>query len=267
VLVAGYRRLRANLADLDLPAARAALLARYGRAAVSARLLDAYANPTGPGAGSVSSTVDGQVAGTGHAAVVAVTWSAAARDLVHRLAERYAGVDVITSETARWRQGQVPPGVRLHGLEEAEQRRPGLRVRQTLLVRAPSAMLAGALGLARMVGPLGPAVAVSRAQRLHHRLATRSVRPRRGWFAAVTRPRSLWRIVRRDVLPALDLTRTSRVVIVGALGVTIGWRLARRYPSLTVTTSLALPPQPTEAPDRPPWTERGPAQDTVREAV
>ncbi|GIF04238.1 hypothetical protein Asi03nite_17760 [Actinoplanes siamensis] len=43
VIVAAYRRLRDRFAGLDLPGARAALAARYGREAVAAQLLDAYA--------------------------------------------------------------------------------------------------------------------------------------------------------------------------------------------------------------------------------
>ncbi|BCY07133.1 glycosyltransferase family 4 protein [Actinoplanes sp. L3-i22] len=49
VIVAAYRRLKDRFTTLDLPAARATLDARYGRAAVAARLTAAYAGPTAGG--------------------------------------------------------------------------------------------------------------------------------------------------------------------------------------------------------------------------
>ncbi|OJF09498.1 glycosyltransferase family 4 protein [Couchioplanes caeruleus] len=49
VIVAAYRRLRDRFADLDLPAARAALHARYGREAVAGQLLAAYAGTSDGG--------------------------------------------------------------------------------------------------------------------------------------------------------------------------------------------------------------------------
>jgi hypothetical protein len=56
-----------------------------------------------------------------------------------------------------------------------------------------------------------------------------------------TRPRILWRITRRDVLPKLDPARTRQVAVHAVPGVTIGWRLAKRWPDVPVTTSTRPP--------------------------
>ncbi|GAA3334767.1 hypothetical protein GCM10020358_00460 [Amorphoplanes nipponensis] len=52
VIADGYRRLRSRLSTLDLPAARAALAARYGSAAVAARLREVYAPDSAGPAGA-----------------------------------------------------------------------------------------------------------------------------------------------------------------------------------------------------------------------
>jgi hypothetical protein len=54
----------------------------------------------------------------------------------------------------------------------------------------------------------------------------------------IVRPLVLWRLVRRHALPTLEPAGLDHIVISGTAGITIGWKLARRYPRLAVSTEL-----------------------------
>ncbi|TYC25425.1 glycosyltransferase family 4 protein [Micromonospora sp. MP36] len=260
VLVEGYRELRKRIDELDLPAARASLVERYGRDAVAARLREVYAAPepapievTTPAApAQVAAPAAAEVAPSGQddpdaPRVVLVAISPpqfkVVRQYVRRLIERGYAVDVITNDPLQWRRSEVDKRVRLLRLDTAERKRPVLWTEQLFVYRAPGKALAVARKRARGKDALWPELVVSRLERGHASAAR--------WFHTsvfypgyrVVRSQVLWRIVRRDVLPKLDLARTERVVVAGVFGVSIGWQLGRLRPDLTVTTSL-VPPEP-----------------------
>ena len=275
VIAEGWRQLRARLGALDLPAARESLLARYGREAVAAQLLEAY-QPRSAEAAEVGSTgTEGAPAASG--AVVAAPSTAGStsavplspepastptdgatadpaarilmvainpprinqtRDFVHRMMARGFAVDLITNEPTAWQRARLNDGVRLHALATAEGRRPMLRIERLLVYRIPGKLLAIAQRLSRKAHPIWPELAVAAVKQGHERVA--NAFHNRVFFPGykVVRSRIMWRIARRDVMPKLDLAHTRRVVVSGANGVTIGWQIARRHPQLTVTTSL-----------------------------
>jgi hypothetical protein len=78
-------------------------------------------------------------------------------------------------------------------------------------------------------------------QRAHRMLAGAFNRYVYGRWYNIVRPRILWRLTRRHVVPGLDMERTRRVVVHGVAGVTTGWRLGKSYPSIPVTTDLNPP--------------------------
>jgi len=162
-----------------------------------------------------------------------------ARDFAVRAMAAGLGVDVITNDANLWREAARDPRLRVHGVDVAESRRPMLRMEQGLIYRAPGKALSAARERARRQEAIWPELSVMTAQRAHGKLA--KLVHQKGFERCyrLVRPRVMWRIVRRDVLPKLDLPRTSRIVVAGTNGVTIGWQLARRYPDLVVTTSLA----------------------------
>ncbi|WP_230511480.1 glycosyltransferase family 4 protein [Salinispora arenicola] len=269
VLVAGYRELRECIDELDLPAARATLVERYGREAVASRLREVYAG-TDPGEGTavapsvevatpVVTVTDVTAAGGGEASFPPGVAGAVAprvvivaigtpqftlvRQYVQRLLDSGFSVDVISNDPSQWRRSQVDERVRLLPLNASERRRPVYWAEQMAVYRAPRKALAVARKRAQTSEALWPELMVGRVARSHTKAAR--------WFHRsvfdpgyrVVRPRVLWKIVRREVLPQLDLAQTERIVVAGVFGVSIGWQLARLRHDLTVTTSL-LPPEP-----------------------
>ncbi|WP_319458449.1 glycosyltransferase family 4 protein [Micromonospora sp. RTP1Z1] len=267
VLVEGFRELRKRIDELDLPAARASLVQRYGREAVAARLREVYAAPelapvevavpasVPTAAGHVAAPTAPVIAGAAPTSsddpaaprVVLVAISPpqfkVVRQYVRRLVERGYGVDVITNDPLQWRRSEVDERVRLLRLDTAERRRPVLWTEHLFVYRAPGKALSVTRKRARASESLWPELFVSRLERTHGSFAR--------WFHTsvfypgyrVVRSHVLWRIVRRDVLPKLDLSRTERVVVAGVFGVSIAWQLGRLRPDLMVTTSL-VPPEP-----------------------
>ncbi|MCM0675562.1 glycosyltransferase family 4 protein [Micromonospora phytophila] len=257
VVVEGFRELRKRMDELDLPAARAALIERYGRDAVAAQLREVYRGPESSGADVVAApataaapaapTAPSRVVDPDAPRVVLVAISPPqfklVREYVHRLLDRGYGVDLITNDPGQWRRSEVDEQVRLLPLNVAERRRPVLWAEQLFVYRAPGKALSVARKRASRSEVLWPELFVSRLERTHGSAAR--------WFHTsvfypgyrVVRPRVLWRIVQRDVLPKLDLSRTERIVVAGVFGVTIGWQLGRQRSDLTVTTSL-VPPEP-----------------------
>ncbi len=244
VIAAGYRTLRARLDALDLPGARAELMARYGFEAVAAQLREVYTSagvaadvPDAAGRQQPSPAVPAD-----RVVVVNVDPQRAdrTRTLVDRLVDRGMGVDLITAEP--WSARHPPDGrLRVHELGAAESRRPALRVERLLLFTVPDRILSGVQRLARTVPAPGPEGGLRFLRRVHLRVAEAAHRKLflRGY--SIVRPRVLWRITRRQVLPHLELARVRRVVVVDAFGVPIGWQLGRRCPDVPVTTSLAWP--------------------------
>ncbi|WP_405425488.1 glycosyltransferase family 4 protein [Micromonospora sp. NBC_00617] len=253
-LVAGFRSLGDRLDRFDVATARAALRARYGPAAVLPQLTGAdrtaMAVETGPTASAEPVVAAPPVtpaaaptppqAATERIVLVAINAPRfyPARDLVLRAAEAGLGVDVITDNANLWRAAATSPRVRIHPVDVAESRRPMLRFEQALVYRAPGKVLAAVREQTRRRESIWPELGVLNAQRAHRKLAklVHNSGFERGY--RVVRPRVMWRVVRREVLPKLDLARTRRVVVAGTNGLTIGWQLARRYPEIQVTTSL-----------------------------
>lgn len=267
VIADGYRRLRAGFADLDVLGARAVMRERYSREAVAAQLMEVYSSRPAPvdppptqAVADTRATAEAIATETVREAGVAARLVLVAvnppnfnltREFVQRMVDRGYGVDVITTDPATWTRaglaGRVGRGgeVRLHDVNLAERRRPLQRAERLLVYRLPGKLVNLARKAAVRPHSPWPEVAVDAIQRQQSRASGKfhaSV-----FFPAYrhVRPRVLWRVTRRDVLPKLDLTRTRAVVVSGLYGVNIGWRLARRHPGLTVTTSL------TRVPDEP----------------
>lgn len=251
-VVDAHRRLGPRLARRDPAAAREALRERYGPKAVLPLLLgeaDAGAGaeipgePVVDGPAVVASPRSSPELPEGAERVVLVAINAPrfypARDFALRAAAAGLGVDVITNDANLWRDAARDPRLRIHPVDVAESRRPLLRVERALVYRVPGKLLATARERTRRQEAIWPELGVLTAQRAHNKLA-RLIHTNgfeRGY--RIVRPRVMWRVVKRDVLPRLDLARTRRVVVAGTNGVTVGWQLARRYPEITVTTSLA----------------------------
>ncbi len=246
VVVEAYRRLRDGWAALDLPAARERLRARYGRAAVGDRLREVYRQVLeGPPAEAVAETVHRTppappAPDAGRIAVVAVDRQRAGRvtRYVDAARERGYGIDLIAVDPSPYRRYDDDAGVRIFAIGDAEDRRLTRRLRRGVVSTGPR----WALGFARarvrnLPSPL-PEALVAHAQRGQRVLAARfDTGTDNRWYQFV-RPRVLWRVTRRRVVPHLDLTRTRRVVVHGVPGVTTGWGLARRDPGIAVSTDL-----------------------------
>jgi glycosyltransferase involved in cell wall biosynthesis len=236
VIVEAYRELRKRLAHLDLLAARASVLKRYGGESVGPQLLETYRSkaPEPPAAAGPESA---------RALLIALNPPnyRRARDLANAMLAAGYAVDLLTVESEVWVRIRLDDRVRIHSLGAAERRRLVLRVEQMMVFGAPESVLAAARWLARRWHGVWPEAAVAKLQRVHRRLAA-GFHKLFGRGYQFVRPRTLWRIARRDVLPQLDMARTSYVVVAGASGITIAWRLAGKNPTMTVTTSMVPPP-------------------------
>jgi glycosyltransferase involved in cell wall biosynthesis len=257
-LVDGYRELCDRLPTLDLPRARASVVARFGREAVSAHVLDALRAPAAAAAPPAASARPR----AGRVVVVAIGLREArgAKDLTHVALERGFDVDLVTADAAVAGQVGLDPDVRVHAIGAGEERTLLLRAERLVVHRIPAALLAAAGAVARRWHALGPELAVNRVQRLQRRLSgavhARLFQP----AYKIVRPLVLWRVTRRRVLATLEATPIDRVVVNGAVGVTIGARLARRHRNIPVTTSTSM--SFTEA--RPPVGSQRPAPEPVR---
>jgi hypothetical protein len=232
-IVSAYRKLADEWQRLDLTTARDRLRERYGREAVGAQLLEVYRSALpAPADEPVLLTED-------RIALVAINApTKRARQFIADARERGYGVDLITADRDAW---PSDPGVRVHGLAAAERRRITRRLVEGLVSGGPRRVL-GVLraGTRTFSSPLPEALAIT-AERGHKKVADRFTKRVYGRYYAIVRPRILWRITRRRVLPELDMTHTKRIVVHGVPGVTIGWGLARSNPSISVGTDLTLP--------------------------
>lgn len=260
-LTLGYRQLRDSLHRFDAPATRAMIQGRYGVPELLPRLLpdpmagsstvdvpeptpagpDAVDSPTPAPAIAVPAVPSAPPADAERVVLVAInaTRFDATRSFALRAAAAGLVVDVITSDPNLWQQAARNPWLRIHAVDVAESRRPVLWTEQLLVYRAPGKMLAVARDQARRKQAVWPELGVLTAQRAHRKFVklVHNAAFERGY--RIVRPRIMWRIVRRDVLPKLDLSRSRQVVVAGPNGLTVGWHLARRNPDIPVTTSLA----------------------------
>lgn len=248
-IVESYRDLRKRLSTLDPVRARSSLVSRYGRDPVRDRLLDAYqltpkADDRSVRAERSPTRRDPRPAPGSAARLLFIAMGPAnpytVKDFVRAMAARGYAIDLVTADRATASRVTDGGPVRVHLVEASEHRNLLLRAEQLLVYRVPGKILATALALSQRWAGLGPELAVRNLRRRYRRVAFLTDRRvfRRGY--ALVRPLILWRIFRREVLPGLDLSTTGRVVILGASGVATGWRLARRYPELTVTTSMSV---------------------------
>jgi len=242
VIVSAYRKLAAGWDGLDLAAARARLRARFGREAVGDQLREVYREVLAapPATAAAAPAPDAEAAPAERITVIAIDppRSRRTRQFVVDARERGYGVDLIAVEAKDW---EFDPGVRVLPLGAAERRRVPRRLVDGLLSGGPRRVL-GVLrrGTRRLPSPVPEALAIT-AERGHRKVADRITKRVYGRYYAVVRPRILWRLARREVVPSLDLSRTRRIVVHGLPGVTIGWGLARRNPSISVGTDLTLP--------------------------
>ncbi|HEY6595292.1 MAG TPA: glycosyltransferase family 4 protein [Asanoa sp.] len=245
VIADGYRDLRARAAALDLPAARYAFLARYGRVAVARMLREAYVahGPATPHA-ATTATAAGDIAGPADAhdrvLLIAINPYNYRRTVAfaQHLVDVGYGVDLITTEERIWRRLNLDDRVRVFEVGENEEKLVGKRVPRLLLDALPGKALEGLRGVTRQRRAVWPELTIARAQQLQSR-GSEAVRAKvfdRGY--RLVRPIALWRIVRREVLPRLDLDRLRGIVVAGASGVTTAARIGRAYPDVTVTTSI-----------------------------
>ncbi len=150
-------------------------------------------------------------------------------------------VDLIALDPAKWSRHAGDAGVRIFDIGSAEQRRLPRRLHRGLVTNLPRWALGFARARARRLGSPLPEAVTIHAQRGHRSLA-RAIDGRiyGPWYELI-RPRILWRITRRTVVPELDLARTRAVVVHGVPGVTAGWNLARRDPDMVIKTDLTPP--------------------------
>ncbi|MFI5834044.1 hypothetical protein ACIA5A_10250 [Micromonospora sp. NPDC051300] len=155
--------------------------------------------------------------------------------LAERLLDEGARLDVVVLSDTNWAELAERPGVRLFTLGAAEKRHPLLRAERLVVTSGPR-KVAGGIG--RIAG--GAANGLRRRQErlsraFHKRVFMKAY--------ANVRPMVLSKLATKR-LSELDLDRDPVDLIVAsdALSITLGWRLARRYPQVVATTSLDPPP-------------------------
>jgi glycogen(starch) synthase len=249
VVADAYRRLRSAWSGLDLAAARADLRSRYGREEVAARLREVYAEVLAERPPVVTTRVEPTAEvpmpapGADRVVVVAINPNGGWRTRQYIQAARARGyaVDMIARDQAAWSHHKLDGGVTFHALGAAEERRFPRRLERFVVERFPNRVM-GFLRAraARLASPM-PETLMILAQRRQRRLSASFQRKVYGRWYDVTRPRVLWRLTRRDVLPRLDAQRTRGVVVHGVPGITIGAKLAALWPDVPVSTSLRPP--------------------------
>ena len=253
VITAAWRRLRDQWSGLDLADARERLRARYGREAVGAQLREVFREVMAEEPANSRSAQGAPLAvplpspEADRIAVIAISppGSGRTRRYINAARERGYAVDLIALDPERWVQHKFDAGVRIIGIGASEERRPTRWLERSVTVTFPR----WALGFARaragqLPGTLPEALAVT-GQRGHRRAADAFNRKIFDRWYNVVRPRVLWRIARREVVPQLDAARTKQVVVHGPPGIVIGWRLARQWPGVPVSTALTPPEEAT----------------------
>ncbi|RZU74544.1 hypothetical protein EV384_3016 [Micromonospora kangleipakensis] len=158
--------------------------------------------------------------------------------LAERLLDEGARVDLLVLSDKNWADFADRPGLRVLALNGAEKRHPVLRVERILVTRAPEKVLNG---LGRLTGDGAAGRPVRVLSRGHTRVSRAFHRRVFMKTYANFRPLVLSRIFDKR-LPAFGLDNVDMIVASDALSVTLGWKLARRFPHAIATTSLDPPP-------------------------
>ncbi|MFG1603040.1 glycosyltransferase [Actinoplanes sp. NPDC049265] len=247
-IVRAYHKLVETWDGLDLTEARTQLRERYGREAVGARLREVYRDVlVHPSAIEADDPPVGELplttSETDRVTLVAINPPnpRIARHYVSQVRERGYAVDVITLHPDSYSRFDDDPGVTVHGVGEVEDRRLPHRTQHVVVRGFPRRVLGFLRARARDVPDPRPEALAITAQRGHKYVADRVQGRLYNPYYSVVRPRIMWKIVRRRVLSHLDLQHTRRVVVYGLAGVTVGWGLSRRNPSIVVGTDLSLP--------------------------
>ncbi|MEV7296771.1 glycosyltransferase family 4 protein [Streptomyces microflavus] len=265
VIVDAYWELRSRAHELDLPAARESLLQRYGSAAVSEQLMNVYldrqpseseaseALDTPDSAGNYSAvSADAEPASdsldeptarepVGRAVLLALAPPKARRVAAYanHLAGRGVHVTVVTAKASVWSRMHLDPRVSLVSIEKSEKRLRVPRGERFLVYRAPRAVLHKVRAVAKKQRrTITPELMVAAVQRTHTKAADTFHKKvfNRGYEEL--RPQILSRIAKRDVLPGLRLDLTDHVFVCDVNSTVTGWKWAKAYPNLTVTTNL-----------------------------
>ncbi|MFI7577265.1 hypothetical protein [Micromonospora sp. NPDC049497] len=157
-------------------------------------------------------------------------------ELATRLLDQGARVDLLVMDDAGWQGLAGRPNLWIHSLDGAERRHVVMRAERAAVFRGPAAVLTG---LGKLTGerPVRPLVKGHQraAGAFHRRIFMKS-------YAAI-RPLVLSRLFERR-LPALGIDDVDVIIASDVLTVTLGWKLAKRFPKAIATTSLDVPALP-----------------------
>ncbi|WP_079171575.1 glycosyltransferase family 4 protein [Streptomyces sp. CC53] len=277
VIADAYWALRARFHELDLPKARAALLAKYSREVVGRRLIELYegrapaveppvaevdepadevaAAPAEEAVPAAAAAAEGAADGAGAASdessdpgrVVILAYTPArphrVANFANELVKRGVHVDLVTARTAAWTRSRLDPRVALLTIEDAETSLVIPRSERFVVYRAPRAVLRRADRLAeRQRDKAVPELAVKVARRAHNKVAHGFHKKvfQRGY--RVVRPRLLAKIAQHEALPQLRLDLTQHVFLADTNATVTAWRMAQEHPHLKVTNSMDLRP-------------------------
>ncbi|KAB1911949.1 hypothetical protein [Micromonospora sp. AMSO31t] len=159
--------------------------------------------------------------------------------LAERLLDEGARVDVVVLTDKNWTELADRPDLRFFALGPAEQRHPVMRAERLVVTSGPRRVLSGLGRLSGEGAVARPIEGLSRGQQRVSKAFHKRV------FMKVYqnfRPLVLARLFDRR-LPEIDLQGDPADLIVAsdALSITLGWRLARRFPHAVATTSLVPP--------------------------
>lgn len=162
--------------------------------------------------------------------------------LVDRLLDEGARIDLLVLSDKNWGDYADRPDLHILALNGAEKKHPVLRAERIIVTRAPQKVLDG---LGRLTGDGAAGRPVRKLSRGHERVA--KAFHKRVFMKTYQnfRPLVLSKIFAKR-LPALGLDQVDMIVASDALSVTLGWKLARRFPKAVATTSLD-PPTAAEA--------------------
>ncbi|MFJ8868605.1 glycosyltransferase [Streptomyces sp. NPDC102473] len=272
VIADAYWELRARAAELDLPAAREVLEQRYGARTVAQQLMDVYLDrPSAPAAAEAPASPREDAAApadlpvpapsapptqkaetsaqplgeeaeqVGRAVLLALAPPKPRRvaDFANHLLERGVHVTVVTANNSAWRRVGLDPRVAMISIEQGEKRLLIPRGERFLVYKAPRALLSRARRTARKQRTaIASELMVAATQRVHTKAANAFHKNvfNRGYREV--RPQLLARIARRKALPELRLDLTDHVFVCDINSTVTGWKWAKSYPNLTVTTNL-----------------------------
>ncbi|NES31037.1 hypothetical protein GCE86_03945 [Micromonospora terminaliae] len=160
--------------------------------------------------------------------------------LAERLLDEGARVDVVVLSDKNWAELADRPDLRFFTLDEAEKRHPVMRAERIVVTNGPRRALNGLSRLSGEGAASRPIEGLRRGQQRVSKAFHKRV------FMKVYqnfRPLVLARLFDKR-LTGIDLEHDPADLIVAsdALSITLGWRLARRFPHTAATTSLVPPP-------------------------